>query len=139
MAASIFEDKSVRPDSEKLLCVLGKSAGLWEKVRDNLQEDYGELVEDWKHYGQKTGWLLKVLRKKRNLFFHIPMKGAFQITFTFGEKAVSAVKNSDLPAAIKAELRDARRYAEGRVIRIDVKSAKDVANIRKLVKIKVHN
>ena len=139
MSVSVFDDKSVRPDRETLLSALGKSGELWEKIRGNMEADYGELVEDWKHYGQKTGWLLKVLRKKRNLFFCIPLDGAFQIAFTFGEKAVSAVQSSDLPEAIKAELRGARKYAEGRGIRIDVKSAKDVANIRKLTEIKVQN
>ena len=80
--------------------------------------------------------LLKVLRKKRNLFFCIPMKGGFRIAFVFGEKAVSAVQSSDLPEAIKLELKNARKYAEGRGLRIDVKSARDVENIRKLVEIK---
>jgi len=139
MSASVFDDESVKPDNEALLCALGKSGKLWVKIRGNLEADYGELVEDWKHYGQKTGWLLKILRKKRNLFFCIPLHEAFQIAFTFGEKAVSAVQSSDLPEAIKAELRDARKYAEGRGIRVHVKSAKDVANIRKLVEIKVRN
>ncbi len=44
-----------------------------------------------------------------------------------------------MPEAIKVELKNARKYAEGRGIRIDVKSAKDVENVRKLVEIKVDN
>jgi len=44
-----------------------------------------------------------------------------------------------LPEAIKVELKNARKYAEGRGIRIEVKSARDVENIQKLVKIKVKN
>jgi len=139
MSASVFDDKTVKPDSKALLKAIGKTAGHWKKIRSNLENDYGELIEDWKYYGQKTGWLLKVLRKKRNLFFCIPLKGSFRIAFVFGEKAVAAVENSDLPEAIKLELKNARKYAEGRGLRIDVKSAKDVENIRKLVEIKVKN
>ena len=67
------------------------------------------------------------------------MKGSFQITFVFGDKAVRAVESSDLPDAIKTELRDARKYEEGSGLRIDVKSAKDVKNVQKLVEIKVKN
>jgi signal transduction histidine kinase len=52
---------------------------------------------------------------------------------------VSAVQSSDLPQAIKEELKNARKYTEGRGLRIDVKSAKDVKNIQKLVQIKVKN
>ena len=139
MSASLFDDNSVKPDEKALLKAIGKTAGYWKKIKSNLENEYGELNEDWKYYGQKTGWLLKVLRKKRNLFFCIPLKGSFQITFVFGEKAVSAVQNSDLPEPIKLELKNARKYAEGRGLRIDVKSAKDVKNIQKLVQIKVKN
>ena len=139
MSVSVFDDKSVKPDNKTLLNAIGKTAKLWQKIKSNLENEYGELIEDWKYYGQKTGWLLKVLRKKRNLFFCIPLKGCFRITFVFGEKAVCTVQSSDLPEAIKLELRNARKYAEGRGLRIEVKSAKDVENIQKLVEIKVKN
>jgi hypothetical protein len=139
MSASVFDDKSVKPDNKTFLNAIGKTAKLWQKIKSNLENEYGELIEDWKYYGQKTGWLLKVLRKKRNLFFCIPLKGCFRIAFVFGEKAVSAVESSDLPEAIKVELKNARKYAEGRGIRIEVKSSKDVENIQKLVEIKVKN
>ena len=139
MSASVFDDKTVKPDEKALIKVIGKTAGHWKKIKTNLEKDYGELIEDWKYYGQKTGWLLKVLRKKRNLFFCIPEKNGFQIVFTFGDKAVSALDDSDLPEEIKEELKNARKYVEGRGLRINVKSAKDVKNIRKLVEIKVKN
>ena len=139
MSASVFDDKAVKPDEKALLKVIGKTGGHWQKIKSNLENEYGELIEDWKYYGQKTGWLLKVLRKKRNLFFCIPLKGSFRIAFVFGEKAVCAFESSDLPEAIKQELKNARKYAEGRGLRIDVKSAKDVKNIQKLVQIKVKN
>jgi hypothetical protein len=139
MSASVFNAKSVKPDSKALMKAIGKTAGHWKKIMSNLENDYGELIEDWKYYGQKTGWLLKILRKKRNLFFCIPLKGSFRIAFVFGGKAVSAVLSSDLSKAIKMELKNARKYAEGRGLRIDVKSATDVENIRKLVEIKVKN
>ena len=139
MSASVFYDKNVKQDEKALLKAIGKTAGHWKKIKSHLENEYGELIEEWKYYGQKTGWLLKTLKKKRNLFFCIPLKGSFQITFVFGDKAVRAVQSSDLPEVIKMELMNARKYAEGRGLRIDVKSAKDVKNIQKLVEIKVKN
>jgi hypothetical protein len=139
MSASVFDDISVKPDEKALLKAIGKKAVHWKKIKKHLEDEYGELIEDWKYYGKKTGWLLKTLKKKRNLFFCIPLKGGFHITFVFGDKAVSVVESSDLPETIKEELRNARKYAEGRGLRIDVKSAKDVKNIQKLVAIKVKN
>ena len=139
MAASVFEDKNSKPDDKMLAKVLGKSNRLWQEIKKNLKADYGELIEEWKFYGQKSGWILKTLLKKRNLFFFIPLKGSFQVSFVFGDKAVAAVEKSGLPKKLITELKDARKYAEGRGLRIDVKNSADVEHIKKLVEIKVHN
>ena len=139
MAASVFEDKDNRPDNKMLAKALGKSNRLWQEIKKQLKAEYGELIEEWKFYGQKSGWIFKTLRKKRNLFFFIPLKGLFQISFVFGEKAVAAVEKSDLPQELITELKNARKYAEGRGLRIDVKSSADIEHIKKLVEIKVNN
>jgi signal transduction histidine kinase len=137
MSASIFTDKSIEPDDDRLISVLGESAKLWQEIKRCLEEKYGSLTPEWKFYGKTSGWLLKMLRKKRNLFFHLPLDGYFTIAFVFGDRALTAVEQSDLPLAIIDELRNARKYAEGRGIRIDVKSADDVENVLKLVDIKI--
>jgi len=139
MAVSVFEDKDTRPDDKMLAKALGKSNRLWQDIKKHLAAEYGELIEEWKFYGSKSGWILKTLRKKRNLFFFIPLKGSFHISFVFGEKAVAVVEESSLPQELITELKNARKYAEGRGLRIDVKSPADVENIKKLVEIKVNN
>ena len=70
-----FVDKSVRPEKESLVKALGKTAKLWERLRSDLENEYGELIEDWKFYRQKSGWTMKLLHTKRNLFFMTPQKG----------------------------------------------------------------
>ena len=139
MAASVFEDKDSKPDDKMLAGALGKSNWLWQEIKKNLKTEYGELIEEWKFYGQKSGWILKTLRKKRNLFFFIPLKGSFQVSFVFGEKAVAKVEESSLPQELITELKNARKYAEGRGLQIDVKNSADVEHIKKLVEIKVNN
>lgn len=57
MSASVFDDKAVKPDEKALLKVIGKTAGHWKKIKSSLENEYGELIKDWKYYGQKTGWL----------------------------------------------------------------------------------
>jgi hypothetical protein len=139
MAASVFEDKATMPDDKMLAKALGNSNRLWQDIKKHLKAEYGELIEEWKFYGQKSGWILKTLRKKRNLFFFIPLKGSFQVSFVFGDKAVAAVEKSGLPNGLITELKNARKYAEGRGLRIDVKNSADVEHINKLVEIKVNN
>ena len=139
MAASIFDDKTTEPTAQKLARALGESNGLWKEIKKHLKAEYGELTEEWRFYGAKSGWILKTLRKKRNLFFFIPIEGSFKISFVFGDKAVAAVEKSDLPEKLITELKNARKYAEGRGLKIEVKSPADVENIKKLVAIKVAN
>ena len=139
MAASVFDDKAIRPTAQRLTRVLGDSNILWKEIKKHIEAEYGELTEDWKFYGQKSGWILKALKKKRNLFFFIPLKGSFKVSFVFGDKAVAAVEQSDLPQKLITTLKNARKYAEGRGLQIDVKRPTDVKNIMKLVNIKVNN
>ncbi|MHC4694790.1 MAG: DUF3788 family protein [Planctomycetota bacterium] len=139
MAVSFFGDKGTKPTNQKLAKALGKSNHLWKEIKKNLKSEYGELTEEWKFYGQKSGWILKTLRKKRNLFFFIPLEGSFRISFVFGDKAVAVVEKSELPKGLIAELKNARKYAEGRGLNIDVKRSADVGHIKKLVEIKVNN
>jgi len=139
MAASVFGGKAVEPTEQMLSKVLGKSYRLWQEIKSHLDDRYGELTEEWKFYGQKSGWILKTLRKKRNLFFFVPLEGSFRLSFVFGDKAVAAVEKGDLPEELIATVKNAKKYAEGRGLQIEVKQAADVENIKKLVEIKVNN
>ncbi|MHC4166372.1 MAG: DUF3788 domain-containing protein [Planctomycetota bacterium] len=139
MAASVFDDKAAKPTPQKLARALGESNELWKQIKKHLKTEYGELTEDWKFYGAKSGWILKTLRKKRNLFFFIPLEGGFKVSFVFGDKAVAAAEKRDLPKDLVKTLKSARKYAEGRGLQIEVRGPADVDNIKKLVEIKVNN
>lgn len=139
MPHSIFVDKDLKPNPTALAEVLGDSHPLWMQIKEHLDHSYGELIEEWKFYGAKSGWLLKMLKKKRNLFFVIPMQDFFVISFVFGEKAVDRILDSDLPDELKSTLRNARKYAEGRGLPIEVRSKKEVEQIKTLLEIKVNN
>jgi len=139
MPNNIFVDKSHRPTEKNISEILGTSYKLWEEIQNSLHDEYGELVKEWKYYGQKYGWSLKLFYKKRNLFFFTVYEKYFQIGFTLGDKAVAAIEKSDLPKSIIEELKNARKYVEGRGLRIEVKKSSDVKNIIKLVSAKINN
>lgn len=139
MAASIFGNKALQPDAQQLANALAKSAKLWEKIQSPLAVDYEPLTYEWKFYGPKTGWLMKVLQRKRNLFFLTPLAGSFRLAFVFGEKAVAAIAHSDLPEPLKAAIKSAPKYVEGRGLQIEVKSDDDVSNVIKLIAFKAAN
>jgi hypothetical protein len=114
MESSIFTDKSVQPDNYSLAQVLGENGNFWEAMKQHIRQKHGDVIEQWKFYSAKYGWTLKTLLKKRNLFFFTPLDGYFRIGFVFGDKAVAVIENSDLPGDIINELKNARKYAEGR-------------------------
>lgn len=139
MSVNIFTDKLHKPTEQELTENLGTSYKLWEEIRKSLNDEYGQLTEEWKYYGHKYGWSLKLFYKKRNLFFFTVYGKYFQMGFTFGDKAVSAIEKSDLPKSIIEELKNAKKYVEGRGLRIEVKRRSDVKNIIKLVGFKINN
>jgi hypothetical protein len=139
MANRMFIDKSNKPDKQSLSKALGATYKYWEEIRESLDNEYEGLVEEWKYYGQKSGWTLKLLYKKRNLFFFAPYDTYFIIAFVFGDKAVAAIEKSDLPKAMIEELVNAKKYVEGRGLRIEVKTRNDIEHIKKLVEIKINN
>jgi hypothetical protein len=139
MANKIFLDKSNKPDEQSLLKALGAKYKYWQEIRRTLDQEYQGLVEEWKYYGQKSGWTLKLLYKKRNLFFFAPYDTYFIIAFVFGDKAVAAIEKSDLPKDMIEELVNAKKYIEGRGLRIIVKTRNDIKHIKKLVEIKINN
>ena len=139
MAESIFDNKGEMPDEAALASALGKTHAHWAKIRAHLEREFDPIRSEWKFYGKKYGWTLKVQHKKRAILYLMPLDGGFQIAFVFGDRAVAAVEESAAPEPIKEQLRNARRYVEGRGLRLEVKSAKDVKTVKQLVRIKMAN
>ena len=139
MAESIFDDKSKAPTSSELGKALGKTAILLQEIEQHLFEQFGEITREWKFYGKKAGWTLALVYKDRRVFHLIPRSGLFTIVFTLGKRAVLISQGSDLPTGILSAIESAREYAEGKSVRFDVTSTKDVAIVRQLIAIKMSN
>ncbi len=137
METNFLFDKSKEPSPEQLLQLLGPIAKLHQELDHFLESEFGRINFEWKFYTKKSGWTRKALLKKRNLFFFSPKQNMFSVTFVFGDKAVDAVEKSDLPENIKTELGQARKYMEGRGIRIDVTKDDDMEIVKKLLMIKL--
>lgn len=139
MALSVFIDKSKLPGDQDLAETLGETKKLWDQLKAYVTEIYPGIIEDWKHYGKNSGWTMKLLKKKRNLFFSYPGQGQFFVVFVFGDKAVQAVENSSLPRDIIKTLKEAKKYAEGRGLQVPVKNQDDLEVVKTLIRIKIEN
>jgi hypothetical protein len=139
MASSVMDDKSKKPEDEALAQVLGKSVGLWQAIHADLAASYPAVENEWQFTSPKYGWILRARHKRRTILYMIPAEGSFTVSFCLGGKAVAAAEQSTLPAEILEEIRNARPYAEGRGVRVEVKRRVDVESVRKLVEIKMAN
>ena len=139
MSEIVFNDKSQKPDEQLLSENLGESFKVWQEIAAHVKETYDNTTEEWKFYGQKYGWQLKTFLKKRNLFFMIPSQAYFRIVFVFGDRAVAEIEKSDIAEDLKIVVRNAKKYAEGRGLPIEVFDQKYLADIKKLIDIKINN
>ena len=140
MASSIFEDKSKQPKDNEVAEVLGRTKKLWDDLKNYVAGRYEPVTEEWKYYNcKKAGWILTLRQKKRTILYLIPCKGHYIVGFVFGEKAAQAAHESSLPQSIISLIKDAYKYVEGRVFRIEVKKKRDLEYIKQLVAIKIDN
>ena len=77
--------------------------------------------------------------KQRVIVYLSPCRGCFRASFALGDKAVRAARQSGLPAGAVKIIDQAKRYAEGTAVRIEVKAAEDLAVVEKLAAIKLAN
>ena len=139
METSIFPDKAKKPDEQILMDALGHQIELWNKLREFVLDKYPMAIEEWNYPGKKYGWSFRMKDKKRAIIYLLPQQGCFKAAFVFGQKAVDQVLQSEISKDIKTELQQARVYAEGRGIRIEVKDESIIPDLKRLVEIKLAN
>jgi hypothetical protein len=139
MAASIYKEKLVEPDDKMLTFDLAETKNYLDRISYFIGSEYGDFKPEWKYYNNKSGWILKMFTKKRNVLFVVPCNKYFRVAFTFGDKATDMILNSGLPVQIKDDLLMAKKYAEGRTIQLEVKEESDLDNILEMIRIKLAN
>jgi hypothetical protein len=137
MSPSFFLDKQQAPSPKALSSVLGKSMSLWDNIKAHVVSRYEPVVEAWGYAGKQYGWSLGLKQKKRSIVYLIPGEGVFLCSLAFSEKAVAEARTRALPAGVMKIIDEAKRFPEGRAVRLGIMSGKDVAVVKELVDIKM--
>jgi hypothetical protein len=137
--SSIFIEKEIIPTESALKEILGEKYKLWQAIRVYTVEKYTAAIQEWNFPGKKYGWSFRIKDKKRAIVYLLPRDGYFTVAFVFGQKAMGHVLQSSVSQEIKMELENAIPYAEGRGIRIEVKNASVLSDIKQLIDIKIAN
>jgi hypothetical protein len=139
MALSAFDDKARPPRDDDLAAMLGEAYTHWNELKKRIDSTFGPLSMEWGFASKSTGWGLRLKTEKRTVLYMTPCKGYFLASFALGEKAVKAAHGSDLPVSVLEVIDGAKKYAEGRGVRLEVRSPGDVQNVEKLADIKMAN
>ena len=121
MALSAFAEKSKKPRPRDLENTLRRTSTHWDDVLDHLATEYAPLEKSWNFAGANWGWSLRLKQKKRTILYMTPCEGHFLVGFVLGEKAVRAAHESRLSPATLELIDGAKKYAEGRAVRIEVR------------------
>ncbi|MHC4076909.1 MAG: DUF3788 family protein [Planctomycetota bacterium] len=140
MEEPMFPDKAHMPEDADLQRVLGGTKRHWDNLTAHAVAANPAATPEWKYYTKKSGWTFLLRGKRRNVLYMRPTgKRRFLVAFAFGKKAVAAAEESDLPAHVVEEIRQAPQYPEGRQVLVEVTSAADVKIAKKLLAIKMAN
>jgi hypothetical protein len=139
MALSAFDDKTHEPASNELTEVLGPTAVLWESLISKIESSFDPLEQDWGFSGKKWGWALRLKHKKRSVLYMTPSNGFFLAGFALGQRALDAARQSGLSRSVLEHIDGAQKYAEGRAVRLEVRSPEDVNDVAAVAHIKMTN
>lgn len=134
---SIFTDKSIEPTESDLERALGEKYVYWKELFSFTINAFPEANYAWHFSGQKFGWSFRISDKKRVLLYLLPRNHFFKAAFVFGDRSIEEISNSTIAESIKEELTTAKKYAEGRGIRIEVKDNSLIEDLKKLIAIKI--
>jgi hypothetical protein len=139
MHPNAFIGKPDQPTESELAAELGAAKPHWDRLLADLATDLKLTLREWHSYSRQAGWAVRLKLKQRNVVYLSPHRGCFTASFALGDKALKAARASGLPPSVIAIIDQAKRYAEGTAVRIEVRATKDLAAVKKLAEIKLAN
>ena len=126
------------PNDATLEQALRKTKKVWDTLIDHLDQLPNGLVREWKYYGKKHGWQMKVTDGQRAVLYLIPHEGSFLAALALNDKAVAVLRLQKIPSRLVHEIANGKAYREGRPARIEVTSRSDLTVVKKLLALKLH-
>jgi hypothetical protein len=139
MALSAFDDKAKPPTESEIQATLGKTHALWNQLQEFITAKFAPVTVEWGYTSKSTGWGIRLRTDKRTILYMTPCEGYFLASFALGEKAVRAAQGSKLPLSILASIDSAKKYAEGRGVRLEIRTVRDLHSVETLAIVKMAN
>jgi len=137
MTTNAFINKPTLPTDAELAAALGATKAIWDELLTAVAQECGATVQEWRSYSPKSGWALRVQRKDRTIIWLAPSQDCFEVLFILGAAAMAAARQTRLPQRVLQVIYEAPKYPEGSGVRLQVKSMRDLAAVKKLALIKL--
>ena len=124
-------------DAARWKAALGRAYAMWEGIVRVVEGLASPLDIEWKPSKIAFGHVCLLRHQKRTFVYLLREKTSVTVAIVLGGRAYSLAMAGTLSTAFQTSLTEARPYAEGRGIRVSVKTTRDLVTIRKLVAIKL--
>ncbi|MGZ3451584.1 MAG: DUF3788 family protein [Polyangiales bacterium] len=125
----VFLDPEKEPTDRTLRSALGPAHDLLARLQ-TLARAY---EQQWS-FTKTSGWMLKVSRKKKALFYVIPLRLALKVTLAIREEERRALSRDPTLEHLHDALESARKLPEGYALAFTVTGTDDFAPIEPFLK-----
>ena len=130
--SSLFSDAGDKPDDASLCERLGRTKTHWDAILDLVDAKYGDVAPEWKFYGKKHGWQLKLMGKKRAFAYMVPHDRSFLVGMALRPAEVEGLREAGIAEELAREIEEGKAFQEGRPAQIEVRSKGHVQVVKRL-------
>jgi len=132
----VLGDKNIFPSDDIIFSLIGDKKIIWQTILEHANNNYKDIISEWRYYNDGKQWLFKLQHKKKTVFWAGVLKDTMRITFYFGNKAEPLIRNSSLPDTIKDNFASVKRFGTLKPITIPLHGLEDLEIIYKLIRLK---
>lgn len=137
MEKRTLSEEAIVPDDALIFSIIKDKQIVWKEMMAYLYGNNTDINQVWKYYRDGKSWLLRVLKKKKTIFWVNILDDTFQVAFYFVDRLEPEIIKSKLSDDIKKEYLKAKRWNKSRCISIDVAGLTDLPNIKELIDLRV--
>lgn len=125
------KDRNIEPIDENLSIVLGDSFSAYKRLVEKLSDFEASL--ECRFY-KDGGWLAKVTRKKKTIFWGRPEDGRFVIATHFNERNKQGIFDLDIADELKQVFSKTPSNRSGQTtLKIDIYGESDLHDVYQLI------
>ncbi|MDR2680354.1 MAG: DUF3788 domain-containing protein [Tannerella sp.] len=138
-AELLLREQEVFPSKEVLKNALGEEGySVFEELEAKLTSGEFAFTLDWNYYRDGKGWLCKVCRKKKTVFWISVWNGFFKAAFYFTEKHLEDIAAMDISEEIKKEFCQTKPVGKLLPLRISVNKQEQLTDLLRITEYKIH-